>query len=314
MSLKTVLTGIADKIRQHAEFNHTPLSGKLKLEDMADAIDRVCTDGYNQGFYKADVMISDLLRNTAEGLQEYLSESSIPNGNFSVLISYIEECIPYIYENGQKSEYDRFWDAYQENGERKDYSYCFSGIAWTTETFKPKWDIRPVSAVHMFWQATNLTGSLPERLNRLGIELDFSMCTSFNSMLQYSKISEMGVIDTRSADTINYIFRYATSLETVQKLILRDDGSQTFGTYTFDRASVLKNIAVEGTIGDNCDIHFSPLTKASITSIVNALKSTANEKVLTLSKNAVINAFGSAEAADWLSLINTKSSWKISLI
>jgi hypothetical protein len=303
-------------------------------------------DGFNAGWYENENTVVSKLADPIQKIEDYGMEKCAAEDSVSQ-IQYIDENIPKVYENGQKSEYDRFWDAYQDNGERESYAYCFSGGAWTPETFSPKWDIRPKTAPNMFNSASRLTGSMPELLSSLGVELDFSRCTEFNEFLKYSRIPEMGVIDTRSADTINYIFRYATSLETVQKLILRDDGSQTFGTYTFDRANVLKNIAVEGIIGDNCDIHFSPLSKESILGrvateeqiaagtnivelngvkywggIIAALKADASGKTLTLNKAAVNKAFSiNVDDAttfpvdsEYHTLMHSKDNWKFSYI
>lgn len=44
-----------------------------------------------------------------------------------------------VYDAGKQAEYDRFWDAYQQNGTRGSYSYAFGGVAWTDETLKPKY-------------------------------------------------------------------------------------------------------------------------------------------------------------------------------
>jgi len=54
------------------------------------------------------------------------------------------------FEAGKQAEYDRFWDNYQQNGERTNYFGAFSGSAWSKETFKPKYTIRPVD------ESTNL--------------------------------------------------------------------------------------------------------------------------------------------------------------
>ena len=76
-----------------------------------------------------------------------------------------------VYEAGKKAEYDRFWDAYQENGQPKQYFYAFAGIGWTDETFKPKHDI-------IFNQASNLNAfqycavtDLVKSLNDCGVVL-----------------------------------------------------------------------------------------------------------------------------------------------
>ena len=62
------------------------------------------------------------------------------------------------------------------------------------------------------------------------------------------------------------------------------------------------------------------LSKASITSIINALSSTTSGLTVTLSKTAVNTAFetesGGADGStsqEWLALATTKSNWTISL-
>ena len=87
----------------------------------------------------------------------------------------VAEDMPKVYEAGQKSEYDRFWDAYQQNGTRTDYQRCFGGLAWTAETLRPKYDIRPTygGGASMF-QYCGFSGSLKQHFENLGIKLDFS--------------------------------------------------------------------------------------------------------------------------------------------
>jgi hypothetical protein len=56
-----------------------------------------------------------------------------------------------VYEAGQKAEYDRFWDAYQEYGTKNRYNYAFAGWGWTDDVFKPKYNIAPnITALAMF--------------------------------------------------------------------------------------------------------------------------------------------------------------------
>ena len=46
-----------------------------------------------------------------------------------------------VYEAGKKSQYDEFWDTYQTNGQRTNYTYAFSGLGWTDNLYKPKYPI-----------------------------------------------------------------------------------------------------------------------------------------------------------------------------
>ena len=44
-------------------------------------------------------------------------------------------------EAGAKSEYDRFWDEFQNKGGKASYYWAFYGDRFTDETYNPKYDI-----------------------------------------------------------------------------------------------------------------------------------------------------------------------------
>lgn len=44
-------------------------------------------------------------------------------------------------EDGKQAEYDRSWDAYQENGNRYEYQYAFYSDWWTDNVYNPKYPI-----------------------------------------------------------------------------------------------------------------------------------------------------------------------------
>ena len=54
------------------------------------------------------------------------------------------------YTDGQEAERSAFWDIYQDNGNRTVYQNAFSGAGWNDETFTPKYDMKPTSAVQMY--------------------------------------------------------------------------------------------------------------------------------------------------------------------
>lgn len=237
-------------------------------------------------------------------------------------LTTIAENVPKVYEAGQKSEHDKFWDLYQENGARVVYEYAFSNKYWDYRTFTPKYDIKPTTASNMFRgfnQEKNL--DLVEHLETLGVTLDFSQCSTFTSCFTYAKINRIGVIDTRSAKTLNQLFSAAT-IEQIDELILKEDGSQTF-IAPFNGTSAMKEMTVTGVIGQN-GFNAGTLTKLSrksIVSIVNALSTTTSGLSVTLSEIAVRNAFetsaGAADgsaSAEWTNLVAAHSNWTISLV
>lgn len=234
-------------------------------------------------------------------------------GTDALTMDGMAAAIPAVHAAGAKSEYDRFWDAYQENGNRYGYSHAFAGVAWTKDIFQPKYDICPQNALQMFRTATQLNFDLDEHLSGLGIEFDTSHCINFSETFMDSAVTGLGTIDTRSASSVAYIFRGARSLVTVRHLILKDDGTQTVSVQAFQNCSALENIRVSGVIGQS-DLSLQWSTKLShdsIVSIIHALSASTAGLSVTLSETAVNNAF---TAEEWEALIATKPNWTINLV
>lgn len=178
-----------------------------------------------------------------------------------------------VYTAGLQAEYDRFWDAYQENGNRTGYAYGFSGLGFYKDTFQPKYDIRPANAAMMFSWKTNEYEpyDLVEHLAKLGITLDFSGCTSFAGTFSYCYyFSRVGIIDASRATTISEMFTTCKNLETIDKLILPTKDVSYSSAFT--NLHKLKNLVVEGEFKQNFSIQQSTmLTHDSLMSIINAL-------------------------------------------
>ena len=205
------------------------------------------------------------------------------------------ESIPKVYDAGKKSQYDEFWDCLQYSGDRKDYIGVFSGRGWNEENFIPKYDIKPVRAGYMFcndynWGSSDYNGikDLPACLERAGVVLDFSDCTDLTCIWGFSCVEHIGVVDTRKC-RLNQTFYYASNLHTIDEIILKDDGSQTFTNAPFGGCTALANVTFTGCIGENISFSNSPaLTYKSIISVISALKPLAASvtKILTLHADA----------------------------
>lgn len=222
------------------------------------------------------------------------------------------EKVAEVYEAGKKAEYDAFWDSYQKNGKRTHYAFAFSGQGWNQSNFKPKYDLVVVGDGRYMFAYGALVGlDLTEHLESIGITLDTSQCTNFNNMFNYGSPKRVPTLDTTSANTLQQI-SYQSSVVTFDKIILRNDGSQTFNN-PFVATSGIVNLNLEGVIGQNgfnikdC----KKLSKASIESIINALSTTTSGLTVTLSQEAVNNAF---TAEEWAALIATRTNWTISLV
>lgn len=175
------------------------------------------------------------------------------------------------YDSGKQAEYDRFWDAAQKNGDRTNYNFAFSGGMWSQATFKPKYPIRPTSAMNMFgyWGGYSEVGEL---IDLSDIDIDFSNCTDINNMFTMNKeVKAVGIINATKSG-LQGTFNNAINLKSIEKLILKDEGTQSFSS-TFSNCNSLENIVFEGVIGKNLDMRYSTnLTHDSLMSIINALK------------------------------------------
>ncbi len=191
------------------------------------------------------------------------------------------------FDRGRDYEQQEFWNVFQQNGARQNYEHGFAGKGWYNENLKPKYDITPSYASNMFLN-TEYKGDLRD----LPVKLDFSKSSSMSNLLGYAYgITGIGVVDTRMTANPLAIFTYARALQTVEKLILKSDGSQSLNN-AFTQCYELRDIVIEGTIGQTVDFqHSTKLSKASITSIINALSSSVSGKSVSLSKDAVIEAF-----------------------
>lgn len=233
-------------------------------------------------------------------------------------LTQIAENTQYVYDrgynNGFNIGYDKathdyfytFWDNFQQYGERENYNYGFGGAGWTNETFTPQYDIRPTAFARAF-AFSGIEGSLKEILEKQGVVLD----TSNLAYCEYvfdgaSKITE--VPHLVGNNSFAGVFSKAVSLVTAS---LEPKEKTTFDA-SFHNCYELTNLTITGVVGNNIDL--SPckkLSKASITSVINALSTSVSGKTLTLSTTAKNNAF---TASEWSALIATKTNWTISLV
>lgn len=198
------------------------------------------------------------------------------------------EKIPSVYDAGKQAEYDRFWDIYQNNGEPMRYFYSFAYKHWNDETFKPKYNI------------------------------------VFNSqggpyLFTASDITEVNVdIDTTRSSNWNQLANAAAWLKKIQKIILKDDGSQT-ASAPFSSANSLEYVRFEGKIGVTVSFSSCPLDLESAKDVIEHLMDySGTDKDLTYSikfsdtTKALIEAEGatSPNNSTWLEYAQEKG-WNI---
>lgn len=225
-----------------------------------------------------------------------------------------------------KTFYDEFWDSYL-NSMKGDFSGAFSGLGWNKTTFTPPRGtiIRPLSyTTHMFSRNGLSNIDLVELCEELDIVFDFSKTLTFIETFYLAGMVRVGVIDTRNANNLTSIFAGASNIKIVDKVIFKEDGSQTFGNNSFKfyyTNAGFEEIRFEGMVGNTTnkpllDLQWhTRLSEDSVRSLVGVL-SKDSAGTLTLSATAVNNAFTTEE---WIELITDKSNtyngkWTITLV
>ena len=222
------------------------------------------------------------------------------------------------YAAGAQSEYDKLWDAYQDNGKRTNYDSAFSGVYWTQDSLRPKYDIKATSIGSMFADNTNVT-DLVEILERSGIVFDTSQVKSAYRPFRYcSKLKRVPPLDVTSINSLDYMFMNCIVLESAGFLNVQE--TCDFGS-PFGACGALVDVIITGTIGKNASFNSNHnLSKASLIGIINAVHET-NAITVTLSLRAVNKAFATSEgaadgstSAEWNTLVATRPNCTISLV
>lgn len=171
---------------------------------------------------------------------------------------------------GKQAEYDRFWDACQQNGNRNDYSTAFYGKSWTNDTFKPKYNIVPLNGkANGMFQASAITGSLEDILRESGIALDLSVATNISAMFSASAFSKITLDLSETVVLSSYSGSVFASCANLQELSL-NIGSGVAANNWFANTTGITTISITGTIAQN-GFNFSTLPNLSLKSLRNII-------------------------------------------
>lgn len=207
----------------------------------------------------------------------------------SIKSGEVAEKINEVYEAGKQAEWSDFWDGFQANGERTDYSGS-PFRKWTNAMFKPKYDMRPVGSAATMFGNTKFT-DIAELLEKAGVVLDTSQATSLAEFTSYyTSVTRLPEISTIGCNSLSAFMYNSPYIHTIDKLILRDDGSQIFNANTFKPAS-FRNIVIEGVIGNDLPMPNPQWTVESAISFLTHLKDfsgTDEEYTRTITMNASV--------------------------
>ena len=260
----------------------------------------VSDDSYQKGY--ADGNAAGQLSGYAEGQQAGYAEGRLSGYAEGQLSGYAEGQLSGYAEgqlsglaHGKQAEYDRFWDAFQQNGNRIHYSFAF-GSGWTAELFKPKYPVRPVIARYLIYSyAPGNTADFidipdfAQFCRENNVVLDFSECTNAEYALYSLKTKRFGVLDFSNCTNLNNLFWADGGPETVDEFIASEITG--FSTASFQFATNLTNITIGGIVGKS--IYFnacSKLTNESAQSVIDHLADLTGKTAQTLTFHADVGA------------------------
>ena len=160
--------------------------------------------------------------------------------------------------DGKKAERDAFWDVFQENGTRTNYSNAFNSTYWNHLTFKPTYDLKPVGdARNMFATFgsikvdpnTKTYPKMTEILADAGVTLDTSLVTNARQMFYTCRVSDLPPLDLTSATDIYCLFYDSWKIETIEITLAPNKVTNAAGM--FSSCSALINLTVHGVIDVN---------------------------------------------------------------
>ena len=243
-------------------------------------------------------------------------------------LTTIAENTPKVYEAGKQKQEEDFWDAFQYNGERIDYTYAFH--EWGAEYIRPKYKVIPKD------------GKVPQLLESGQISRYYNMvygCPFLKKIeKEYFDLSQYYNENSYNAQSTHgnyYTFANNPNLEEIEDVgmqpysyystfaicpklhtieVIRSNEKTWFSSTTFKYCLELQNIKIDGVIASDISFYQSKkLSRESIESIITHLSDTTGA-TLTLTTQAVNSAFpGEGEWETFLAE-NKPSVWTINLV
>lgn len=215
-------------------------------------------------------------------------------------------------KEGKQEEYDRFWDVFQENGQRGNYFYAFAGGGWTPETFKPKYPIRIVETAAPNRHCEGMFYGFMRGYEEQPISLTPEMVDFSQAMLIQDTFS-CANFDTITADFSNAVSLYGAFQQhkaknqekTTRAIHLKVTEKCTNFTGTFNQCRNLEELLFteDSTIAAKIDVtHCEKLSRESLLSILYALKDGA-------SLTCTLGTVNLAKLTDEEKAIATEKGW-----
>ena len=195
--------------------------------------------------------------------------------------------VDYFGSYGMQTEYDGFWDRFQQNGSKTNYNYAFYGTNWNDAIFKPKYDIIATNLTQGFYD-TEIT-NLVDRLEEQGVRFDVSGCKSLGYAFGHSALTVLPKLDMSSCTNSDSMCVGCYYLTRCEGIVSSD--ITKFHTGTFQNCSALEHIIFEGTIASNITLQWSKkLDIESLISLFRCLKFFASDDTNYMTKTITLSA------------------------
>lgn len=197
--------------------------------------------------------VADKLKHVAENMQKVYDAGKAAGG-------YTEG-----YEAGQRFEHDRFWDVFQQNGNRTNYALVQGSVAsghfyhgyWSMNNFYPKYDITPegtAANVFYYWSKANhpdvTDWDLSKRLQDCGVVFDATRMTDAGSVFNRTDFTHLPYCDFSNCVDTHTVgpFEYCEKLNTIDGIKMSE---KTYINRWFVRCGELVDCPFDGVIGSN---------------------------------------------------------------
>lgn len=177
-----------------------------------------------------------------------------------------------VFEAGKQAEYDEFWDALTANKTKKNFTRAFQETDFGGKRFPDGVTIKNCNLMFYNYYGTEL----PSNIDLSNVEqryLDYQGGDSLATYQTFTWATKLKKIyDLKLGAPIRYAqtFSHCRELVTIEMPIkIRED---TTVADVFIECNKLVDITFEGVIAPSLDIHWSPLSAASLKNIIKHLK------------------------------------------
>lgn len=193
--------------------------------------------------------------------------------------------ISYRADWGIVTEREKMWNGLTINGTRRTFDSAFS-YGFSDDSFRPITDLTVTNGSNMFnaSRIANLAGIF----KKYGTKLNTSKATTlyyafYNARI--TRIPEISLEGITSTTGSSYTF-CSPNIESIENLIFKEDGTTPIGANMLYDASKLEEIRISGIIGNNINLQWCPLSRASIYNIFDHLKDFAQWTAVELNNSS----------------------------